>query len=146
MTGHPDRKENECSLNTVLGLLCLYCEEQDPAATHPAAMHPACRVPHPSSFTQKIHRWDQIKILWVSKDKNLLFFSSSMGGDFSMAHHCKRIAYFCERSKQIEHHCMDAGLLNALDGAVASEGREVINIFHICTMYRYTVEPSMKGF
>jgi hypothetical protein len=28
---------------------------------------------------------------------------------------------------------MDVGLLNALDGAVASEGREVINIFHICT-------------
>ncbi len=40
------------------------------------------------------------------------------------------IAYFCE---EIEHHCMDAGLLNALDGAVASEGREVNNNFHICT-------------
>ena len=42
-----------------------------------------------------------------------------------------------------EHHCMDAGLLNALDGAVASEGREVNNIFHICTD---AVDSSMKGF
>jgi hypothetical protein len=30
---------------------------------------------------------------------------------------------------------MDAGLLNALDGAVASEGREVINIFTFVQIY-----------
>ncbi len=31
---------------------------------------------------------------------------------------------------------MDAGLLNALDGAVASEGREDINIFTFVQIYR----------